>query len=425
VVTSFLASCHQILLLRRSDRVGSHRSKWSAVSGYLEGTEQPLSRAVTEVREELGLSAEQFNLVRVGEILRAYDEENDTVWIIHPFLFEARSKSVKLGWENTDYRWVAPAQLPSYDTVPKLRETLDRVQYDLQSVSKSLTDVIHKVAQLSEDRVHGATFIGSEAVGLLSEAAEASDARDTDTLFSNLLLVGLRLRRVQPAMANVWNLTGRLLQTVDQHRAGGALFQDLQRLIREKSAQILEEVAQASEDASRNAVKLLPQGGTVLTHSNSSAVLRSLELGFKGGLGFKVYATESYPGMEGRQLAKELITYGVPVTLITDTSVGSILQEVDMVLVGADSVLKDGSLVHKFGTRAIGIAAKKHEIPFYSSCETAKFSTQDFLGDRPEISTLFDSTPPEVISSYITEEGQIAPDGVERRIRGLEKVVYA
>ena len=404
--------------------MGSHRGKWSAVSGYLEGIEQPLSRAATEVREELGLSAEQFNLVRIGEILRTYDEENNTVWIIHPFLFEARSKSVKLDWENTDYRWVAPAQLPSYDTVPKLRETLDRVQYDLQSVSTSLTDVIRKVAQLSEDRVHGATFIGSEAVGLLSEAAEASDARDADTLFSDLLLVGLRLRRVQPAMANVWNLTGRLLQIIDQHRADGAPFQDLQRLIREKSTQILEEGVQASEDASRNAVKLLPQEGTVLTHSYSSTVLRSLELGFKGGLGFKVYATESYPGMEGKKLAKELITYGVPVTLIADTSVSSILQEVDMVLVGADSVLKDGSLVHKVGTRDIGIAAKKHEIPFYSSCETAKFSTQDFLGDRPVTSTLFDSTPAEFISSYITEEGQIAPDGVERRIRGLEKVVY-
>jgi translation initiation factor 2B subunit (eIF-2B alpha/beta/delta family) len=87
-------------------------------------------------------------------------------------------------------------------------------------------------------------------------------------------------------------------------------------------------------------------------------------------------------------------------------------------------VFKDGSLVHKVGTRDIGIAAEKHEIPFYSSCETAKFSTQDFLGDQPETSTLFDSTPAEFISSYITEEGQIAPAAVERRIRSLGKEVY-
>lgn len=424
VVTSFLATDQEILLLRRSSRVGSHQGRWSAVSGYLEGTEQPLTRAVTEIREELGLSPEQIKLVRIGETLRAYDEENDTVWIIHPFLFEALSKSIKLDWENADYRWVATAQLPSYPTVPKLRETLDRVQYDLESVPTSLTDAIHKVKQIGEDKVHGATFIGREAVGLLSEAAQASDARDTDTLFSHMLLIGLRLRRAQPTMANVWNLTGKLLQVADQHRASAARLEELRSLIQKKSAQILDESAQASEDVSRNTVQILPQGGVVLTHSFSSTVLRSLELGFKGGRGFRVYATESYPGMEGKQLAKELIRLGVPVTLIADSAVGSILHGVSLVLVGADSVLKDGSLIHKVGTRDIGTAAGKDGIPLYSSCETVKFSTQDFLGERPETSSLFDITPPEIVSSYITEEGELAPASVEQRTKSLQREIY-
>lgn len=424
VVTSFLTANQQILLLRRSNRVGSHRGRWSAVSGYLEGSEQPLTRAVTEIREELGLSEEQINLVRIGETLRAYDEENDTVWVVHPFLFETTSDSIKLDWENVEYRWVAPAQLRSYDTVPKLRETLDRVQFDLQSVPASLNDVIQKVKQLGEDRVHGAAFIGREAVALLSEAAPVSDAIDADTFFSHLLLTGLRLRRVQPGMANVWNLTGKLLQIVDQHRAGGASSQDLRNLIRNKSAQALEDGAQDAEDVSRNTAQLLPRGGVVLTHSYSSTVLRSLELGFKGGRGFKVCATESYPGMEGKELAKELIAADVPVTLIADSTVGSILDEVDLVLVGADSVLRDGSLIHKAGTRDIAVAAKEHGIPFYSSCESVKFSTQDFLGERPETSALFDRTPPEFVSSYVTEEGELAPANVEERIRGLQKEVY-
>jgi translation initiation factor 2B subunit (eIF-2B alpha/beta/delta family)/8-oxo-dGTP pyrophosphatase MutT (NUDIX family) len=424
VVTSFLTAAQQILLLRRGGKVGSHRGKWSAVSGYLEGTEQPLTRAVTEIREEVGLSAEQINLVRIGEILRAYDEENDTVWIIHPFLFEAMSKSIKLDWENIDYRWVAPAELTSYDTVPKLRETLDRVRYDLQSEPPSLTDVIHKVRQLGEDRIHGATFLGQEAVKLLSEAAQASDARDTDAWFSHLLLVALRLRRTQPAMANVWNLAGRLVEIVDKHRAGGAPLQDLRNLIPKMSTQLLEDGAKTSEDVSRNTAQILPQDGVVLTHSYSSTVLRALELGFKGGRGFKVYATESYPGMEGKQLAKELIASGVPVTLIADPAVASIFQEVDLVLVGADSVLKDGSLIHKVGTRDIATVTKNHGIPLYSSCEVIKFSTQDFLGERPETPSLFDVTPAELVSSYITEEGELAPANVEQQLRGLQKEIY-
>ena len=424
VVTSFLTDAEEILLLRRGGKVGSHRGKWSAVSGYLEGTEQPLTRAVTEIHEELGLSAHQIKLVRIGETLRAYDEENDTVWIVHPFLFEALSKSIKLDWENVDYRWVAPSRLPSYPTVPKLRETLDRVRYDLQSVPASLTPLVSKVKQLGEDRVHGATFIGRQAVGFLSEAAQVSDARDTDTLFSHLLLIGLRLRRVQPAMANVWNLTGKLLQAVDQHRANGASLEVLRSSTSKKSAQILEESAQASEDVSRNTVRILPQDGVVLTHSYSSTVLRSLELGFKGERNFKVYATESHPGMEGKELAKELIRSQISVTLIADSAVNSILQEIDLVLVGGDSVLRDGSLVHKVGTRDISTAAKEYGVPVYGACECIKFSAQDFLGERPENSPLFDLTPPEFMSGYITEEGELAPACVEDRIRSLQKEIY-
>ena len=424
VVTSFITADQQVLLLRRSEKVGSHRGRWSAVSGYLEGSEQPLTRAVTEIREELGLTANQTRLLRIGETLRAYDEENDTVWIIHPFLFETSSKSVRLDWENVECRWVTTGELHSYPTVPKLRETLDRVQYDLQPIPTALTDVVRRVKQLAEDRIHGATFIGQEALRFLSETSQASDAKDADTLFSHVLLVGLRLRHVQPAMANVWNLTGKLLQTVDQRRAAGASPEELRSLTQKSSVQILEDEAEASEDVARNTANLLPQDGVVLAHSYSSAVLRSLELGFKSGKEFRVYATESYPGMEGKLVAKELIALGVPVTLIADSAVGSIIHEVDLTLMGADSVLNDGTLVHKVGTHDISTVAKRQGTPVYSSSETAKFSVQDFLGERPETTPIFDLTPPELVSSYVTEAGLVAPTEVTERIRRLQKEIY-
>ena len=424
VVTSFLANAQEILLLRRSSKVGSHRGKWSAVSGYLEGPEQPLIRAVTEIHEEVGLSKEQINLVRIGETLRAYDEENDCVWIINPFLFEATTRDIKLDWENTEHRWVLPSQLTSYSTVPKLREALDRVQYDLQSIPASLIDLMHKVKQVEEDRAHGAAFIGQEAIRVLSQVAEVSDAKDPETFFSHLLLVGLRLRQTQPAMANVWNLIGKLLQTVENHRAEGSTVEELQDLLQKTGAQMSEQETKASEDVSRNAVRVIPRDGIVLTHSYSSAVLRSLVLEFKAGNRFKVYATESYPGMEGKELAKELIATGVPVTLIADSAVSAILPEVDVVLFGADSVLRDGSLVHKVGTRDIASAAKQHAIPVFSLCESAKLSVRHFLGEEPKTGILFDITPAESLMSYITEEGELLPINAEQRLRVLQKEIY-
>lgn len=424
-MSCFLTADKQILLLRRSDKVGSYRGKWSAVSGYLEGREEPLTRAVTEIREELGFSSEQIRLVRIGGTVRAFDEDSDTVWVIHPYLFEARSKAIELDWENTDYGWVDPGELASYETVPKLREALDRVRYDLQAEPASLARIMRKVEELEGDKVHGATFLGRQAVGLLSEAAQASDAGDVDELFYHLLLIASRLRRAQPAMANVWNLTGKVLHLVDQQRTSGMAIVELNTLVQRLSAQVLEQVEEYSENVARNTAQVLPQDGLVLTHSYSSTVLRSLDLGFKGGRRFEVYATESYPGMEGKRLSKELIELGVPVTLIADSAVSSIIQNASLVLVGADSVLRDGSLVHKTGTRQIGVAAERHGIPVYSSCETVKFSTQDFLGERPEVpATLFDVTPAEFVSGYITEEGRLAPGRVEWRIRDLQRGIY-
>ena len=425
VVTSFLMAEQRILLLHRSDKVGTHRGKWSGVSGYLEGDEQPLMRALTEIREETGLSAEQVSLVRMGEALRAFDESTGTVWIIHPFLFETKSNAIRLDWENTEYAWVAPSNLTSYDMVPKLGQAFDRVRFDLQSVPASLTDVTHNVEALKDDKVHGASYFARRAVGLLSEAAQASDATDADSLFSHLLFTTSRLRRVQPAMANVWNLTGKFLYLVDQQR-GNASVEELRSFVQKLAQQLSNQVNENSEEVSRNSVHVLPQDGIVLTHSYSSTVFRTLELGFKGGRHFSVYATESYPGMEGKQFAKDLIALGVPVTLIADSAVPSVISNVRLVLVGADSVLRDGSLVHKTRTREIGIAARKYGVPLYSSCETEKFSIQDFLGERPEISpTLFDVTPPELVSNYMTEEGELAPSRVEMRTRDMQREVYS
>lgn len=425
VVTSFLTTDQRILLIRRSQRVGTHKGSWSAVSGYLERDEQPITRATTEIQEEVGFPANQINLLREGEVLRAYDEGTETVWVIHPFLFEAKSSSVRLDWENSEYQWIEPKQLASHESVPKLKEAFDRVRYDFQTTPEALTGVLHGVEEISRDRVHGANFLGRQGLELLSATAQASDAKDTDALFAHLLLVVLRLRRAQPAMANVWNLAGKLLQVVDRERATVASIDELKTRIKELGQEIVEEAAAASENASRNTAQVLPQDGVVLTHSYSSTVLRSLELGFKGGKVFQVFATESFPGLEGKELAKHLITLGVPVKLITDSAVDSIISRVNLVLVGADSVLKDGSLIHKTGTGNIAIAAKKHGIPLCSSCETAKFSTQDFIGDLPTIpQDLFDLTRPEFVSNYITEDGQVEPSGVEKLIKNMLNEIY-
>jgi translation initiation factor 2B subunit (eIF-2B alpha/beta/delta family) len=130
--------------------------------------------------------------------------------------------------------------------------------------------------------------------------------------------------------------------------------------------------------------------------------------------------------MEGKRLANDLVALGVPVKLIADSAVDSLISKVNLVLVGADSVFKDGSLIHKIGTKHIAVAAKGYEIPLYSACEAMKFSALDFLGGQPDIpQDIFDATRAECVSDFITEEGTLEPNMVEGRIREMLKEIYS
>ena len=424
VVTAFLIADKKILLLRRSEKVGTHKGKWAAVSGYLEGSEDPLHRAQIEIQEELGLSPEYISLVRAGEVLRAYDEQSKTVWIVHPFLFETRSNTIMLDWENAECRWIHPNELGSYETVTKLKETFDRVRCNFQFAPEEFTKLMAGVDALAKDKVHGASIIGRSAIQLLAATTEISGTTTSEELFCNLLFAALKLRKAQSAMANVRNLVDMMLFSAARKK-GSVSAADYGKLIRSLSEGLVQRSSGASEDASRNAVAILPEAGHVLTHSYSSTALRTLELGMKGRKQFEVYATESYPGMEGRKLAKALAGFGVPVKLVADSAAGSVVPGVDIVLVGADSVLKDGSLLHKVGTKTIAAAAKERGIPFYSVCESMKFSTADFLGEPVQASSnLFDITPSNNVSEYITETGAVEPSEVESRIRLMLKEIY-
>jgi translation initiation factor eIF-2B subunit delta len=280
------------------------------------------------------------------------------------------------------------------------------------------------VDALAKDKVHGASTIGRSAIQLLAATTEISGTTTSEEMFCNLLFAASKLRKAQPAMANVNNLVGMLLFSA-AGKKGSVSAADYGKLIRSLSEGTAQRSSLASEDASRNAVAILPEAGHVLTHSYSSTVLRALELGMKGRKQFEVYATESYPGMEGRKLAKALAVLGVPVKLVADSAAGSVIPGVDIVLVGADSVLKEGSLLHKVGTKSIAAAAKERGIPFYSVCESMKFSTADFLGEPVQASNnLFDITPSHNVSEYITETGAVGPSEVENRIRLMLKEIY-
>ena len=126
VVTCFLESAGEILILRRSGQVGTYQGRWACVSGYLEQTAD--EQALIEIGEETGLGEEEIELMKKGKPLVVKDEKLGVKWVVHPYLFHIKDRDkITIDWEHKEARWIAPQDIDSYQTVPGLKETLARV----------------------------------------------------------------------------------------------------------------------------------------------------------------------------------------------------------------------------------------------------------------------------------------------------------
>ena len=127
VVTSFLFQENQkqprILVVKRSERVGSYNGKWAGISGFVEPGVSPDEQAYTEIREETTLQRDQIRLLRRGTVVEYSDVGLNRHFYIHPFLFEALTPdAIKTDWEAIAMRWIEASELSQYETVPKLLE---------------------------------------------------------------------------------------------------------------------------------------------------------------------------------------------------------------------------------------------------------------------------------------------------------------
>ena len=108
-----------------STGVKTNKEKWAGVSGYVEPGERPIETAYKELEEETSARPDQLSLLRVAEPLVFRDDVHDTTWVVHPFLFDDLGVEVVLDWEHTEFTWIEPEEIGSYDTVISLRRTLE------------------------------------------------------------------------------------------------------------------------------------------------------------------------------------------------------------------------------------------------------------------------------------------------------------
>lgn len=129
VVTVFVrqARTKKILLLQRSDQVGTYAGLWNTVAGYLDDEKSPEEKARIELHEELNLDPTRFRFIKEGPVFEFKDPVLNRSWIVHPLLFETDQEEVTLNWEHVAYQWANQEELMKYPMTPQLDESLGRV----------------------------------------------------------------------------------------------------------------------------------------------------------------------------------------------------------------------------------------------------------------------------------------------------------
>ncbi|RWR95853.1 translation initiation factor eIF-2B subunit alpha-like protein [Cinnamomum micranthum f. kanehirae] len=172
-------------------------------------------------------------------------------------------------------------------------------------------------------------------------------------------------------------------------------------------------------------------GCAILVHGFSRVVLEVLKTAASSGKLFRVFCTEGRPDWTGVRLSKELAALGVPVKLLIDSAVAYIMDEVDMVFVGADGVVESGGIINMMGTYHIALVAHSMSKPVYVAAESYKFARLCPLDQkdlapahRPinfgvpiptgvEVETSArDYTPPQYLTLLFTDLGVLTPSVV-------------
>lgn len=288
-----------------------------------------------------------------------------------------------------------------------------------------------RLGQILRDQEHGAAFLAREALKVMRLVTEDSRIDGPAAFLKELGRLSFRLISLRPSMSSpIANAVVRAFHGIS--RVAGttsdvtALRQATQRIIEDLLAVCRENVNRAAEQASQ----LVPEGTTLLTHSYSETCLSSLRACKPKNP--RIYVTESRPLFEGRKTAAGLREAGIDVTLLTDAQAGHFMAKMDLVLVGADTVFADGSILNKMGTYLIALSANDQGVPFHVVCDSWKFRIE---GDVPcleekdpaEVVTdpetnaarnvYFDITPARLVTSLVTEEGEISPSQVAPKIR--------
>ncbi|HET8653410.1 MAG TPA: hypothetical protein VFM13_12665 [Gaiellaceae bacterium] len=264
-----------------------------------------------------------------------------------------------------------------------------------------------RVAELRDDRRHGASWMARRAVEALSDIAKQHRG-SSDALAAELQVAARQLAAARPGVGAVAGAVGRLVAAVrhEAHLEHGALCQCLQ-----EEAHALTEGRIRAPASIAIQVRERLEGAIVMTHSASATVREALQHNPPQ----KVLCTVSSPVEEGRAFADDLREAGVEVELVEDAEAPERVAETDLFLIGADTVFRDGTICNKVGTIPIARAAQSAGVPTVVAAEVVKLAPVPGA-QAPDLAEfereLFELIPADLLMEFVTEEGVFPPEEI-------------
>lgn len=329
---------------------------------------------------------------------------------IRPYLFECDTRELSLFSDGSfaAHAWVQPPALLDRETAPGLWEAYLAVAPSIPTVR--------------EDTDHGASYVSLRALETLRDRAAAAAA--TGEGYDSVATTARELCRARPSMGVVRTRIDRVMAEADSDPGS----------VRDRAMKACAAAVRADEAAAERAASRL--GDRVFTLSRSGTVRSALEAAGPDA----VFVAESRPAREGVGVAERLAETeaetetetgnetGTDVTLLVDAAIEGLLADgtVDTVLVGADTVLEDGSVINKVGSRTAMRAGTAAGIDCYAVCSRDKIvpgtefdpefgpaaAVYGGEADLAVYNPTFERVPPPAVSGIVTEDGVYGPDEI-------------
>ena len=288
-----------------------------------------------------------------------------------------------------------------------------------------MDQVLETARKISSMEVRGAGRIATAAAASLRDFSMAQKTQSLDEFNAELENAADLLLKTRPTAVSLANA----IRMVMKYRAEDV--DSARQAVQLNANNFIENSQKAVEKIGQIGSRRIRDGDTVLTHCNSQAAISVISAAHKSGKKIKVIATESRPRFQGITTIGMLDKLGIETELIVDSAARSVMNEVDLVVVGADVITANGTLVNKIGTAQIALCAREARTSFMVAAETYKFSPKTILGELvtieerepaevlPDISKYrhvtvrnpaFDVTPHQYIDLICTEAGAISPE---------------